>query len=151
MFNKGDFVKIKDKNLKGYILDISLKNNKNIYTININNKKVKVCENEIEKTNYPINNNSRNKNVSFDYNYKSFIPEIMIRHENVDIAMYNVENFLNEALQNKVKEIKIIHGRSGGILRKAVHEYLKHNKNVEDFRLGNYFEGSYGVTIVKLK
>ena len=56
-----------------------------------------------------------------------------------------------KAIKNNVKDIKIIHGKNGGILRKAVHDYLKHNKHVETFRLGNYYEGSYGVTIIKLK
>ena len=64
--------------------------------------------------------------------------------------MYNVENFITEAINLDIKNIKIIHGRNGGVLRKAVHEYLKHNKNVESYRLGNYYEGSYGVTIIKL-
>lgn len=39
----------------------------------------------------------------------------------------------------------------GGVLRKSVHEYLASSPYVKDFRLGNYFEGSYGVTIVNLK
>ena len=60
-------------------------------------------------------------------------------------------NNIKKNLDLDIKNIKIIHGRNGGVLRKAVHEYLKHNKNVESYRLGNYYEGSYGVTIIKLK
>lgn len=150
MLNIGDFVKIKNTNLKGIILNISSKDNNEIYTININNKKTKLTKNDIEKTKSMPINNSRQNNIYINNDYKRFIPEIMIRHQNLDMAMYNVENFVNDAINNNVKEIRIIHGRSGGILRNGVHEYLKHNKNVESFRLGNYYEGSYGVTIVKL-
>lgn len=151
MFSIGETVKIKNSNLCGVITNINNKHGRNLYSININNKNVIIDERNIEKTNNKIND-KKACNMSNCYNYENrFIPEITIRHQTLDIAMYNVENFVNEAIENNVKNIKIIHGRNGGILRKAVHEYLKHNKNVDSFRLGNYYEGSYGVTIVKLK
>lgn|SRR5574344_972828 len=153
MYAIGDFVKINNTNLNGKIINIINKKNMHLYKININNKILECDENQIQKAE-PFTPQYRNfKNaININYNYSNnFIPEIMIRHENLDIAMFNVENFVNEAIINNCKEIKIIHGRHGGILRNGVHEYLKHNKNVESFRLGNYFEGSYGVTIIKLK
>lgn len=150
MFNIGDKVRIKACFNCGIIKDIK---NKNVYYIDINGKNVVVKENMIEKINIDILQNTNNlKKIKTGYSFEnSFVPEIMIRHQTLDIAMYNVENFVNDAILNNVKDIKIIHGRSGGILRKAVHEYLKHNKNVESFRLGGYYEGNNGVTIVKLK
>jgi DNA mismatch repair protein MutS2 len=155
MFNIGEKVKTKNSNIYGIITDVKIKNSKKIYYINIQNKNVIIEENNIEKV--PKNNiNNNNKKITIDNsiydNYNnSFFPELTIRHQTLDIAMYNVENFVNEAIQNNEKNIKIIHGRNGGILRTAVHNYLKRNKNVKEFRLGNYYEGSYGVTIIKLK
>lgn len=155
MFNIGEKVKIKNSNIYGIITDVKIKNSKKIYYINIQNKNVIIEENNIEKV--PKNNiNNNNKKITIDNsiydNYNnSFFPELTIRHQTLDIAMYNVENFVNEAIQNNEKNIKIIHGRNGGILRTGVHNYLKRNKNVKEFRLGNYYEGSYGVTIIKLK
>ena len=150
MFNIGDKVRIKDCLNYGIIKNIK---NNDVYYIDINGKNVMVKENMIEKINKDIVENTCNiKKNNTNYNFEnSFVPEIMIRHQTLDIAMYNVENFINDAILNNVKDIKIIHGRSGGILRKAVHEYLKHNKNVESFRLGGYYEGNNGVTLVKLK
>ena len=75
----------------------------------------------------------------------------MVRHQTVEEALFNVDSFIEEALYRNVKVVKIIHGKHGGILRNAVHKYLKENQNVNSYRLGNYFEGSYGVTIVSLK
>ena len=150
MFNIGDKVRIKDCLNYGIIKNIK---NNDVYYIDINGKNVMVKENMIEKINKDIVENTCNiKKNNTNYNFEnSFVPEIMIRHQTLDIAMYNVENFINDAILNNVKDIKIIHGRSGGILRNAVHEYLKHNKNVESFRLGGYYEGNNGVTLVKLK
>ena len=120
--------------------------------LKINNKNVTIDEESIEKTNNEYTNKKIYNVTNSNYTYENtFIPEITIRHQTLDIAMYNVENFINEAIANNAKVVKIIHGRNGGILRKAVHEYLKHNKNVDSFRLGNYYEGSYGVTIIQLK
>ena len=38
-----------------------------------------------------------------------------------------------------------------GALRKAVQAYLRRDKTVKSFRLGNYGEGESGVTIVEFK
>ena len=42
-------------------------------------------------------------------------------------------------------------GASPGALRKGVHNYLKRQKHVESFRLGEFGEGDAGVTIVEFK
>lgn len=152
MFSIGEYVKIKNSNLYGFITNIKYKENKKLYLLKINNKNVTIDEESIEKTNNEYTNKKIYNVTNSNYTYENtFIPEITIRHQTLDIAMYNVENFINEAIANNAKVVKIIHGRNGGILRKAVHEYLKHNKNVDSFRLGNYYEGSYGVTIIQLK
>ncbi len=151
MLNVGDHVKILNTNLEGIIKKIIINNSKKIYNVQINQKNVILDSEHIEKISEKISKNTSTlPKYSFEYNNK-FIPEITIRHQTLDIAMYNVENFIENAIFEGVKDVKIIHGRNGGILRKAVHEYLKHNKNVDNFRLGNYYEGSYGVTIIKLK
>lgn len=156
MFKIGEKVRIRNINISGVIYKIQKNSNNTKYYIKVKGKTIILAEDDIEKEKSSLNNTyytpNQTKYVDNIYNYQNtFIPEITIRHQTLDIAMYNVENFVNEAITLGVKNIKIIHGRSGGILRKAVHEYLKHNKNVESYRLGNYYEGSYGVTIIKLK
>jgi DNA mismatch repair protein MutS2 len=47
--------------------------------------------------------------------------------------------------------VRIVHGKGTGALRKAVHAYLKTQKNIAEYRLGEYGEGDAGVTIVKFK
>nr|WP_242990262.1 Smr/MutS family protein [Acetobacterium bakii] len=44
----------------------------------------------------------------------------------------------------------IVHGKGTGKLRQIIHEYLKGNPLIEDFRLGAMNEGGSGVTIVNL-
>ena len=62
-----------------------------------------------------------------------------------------VENFLSAAVMGRLDTVTIIHGKGTGALRKAVHDILRRNKAVKDFRLGVYGEGESGVTVVTLK
>ena len=62
-----------------------------------------------------------------------------------------VENYIDAAVMAKLGTVTIIHGKGTGALRKAVHEMLKRNKAVKNFRLGRYGEGEAGVTVVELK
>ncbi len=66
-------------------------------------------------------------------------------------AMEDVKVFIDQAVVNGVEEIKIIHGVGTGVLLKTIREYLKHDKNIKEFRRGVYGEGENGVTIIRLK
>ncbi|MBQ8980986.1 MAG: Smr/MutS family protein, partial [Eubacterium sp.] len=52
---------------------------------------------------------------------------------------------------NGMSEVRIIHGKGLGVLKKAVGEELKNHPNIAEYRLGRYGEGEDGVTIAKLK
>ena len=58
--------------------------------------------------------------------------------------------FLDNAFLANLTQVRIIHGKGTGVLRKAVQEELKHNKHVKSYRLGVYGEGEDGVTIAEL-
>lgn len=59
-----------------------------------------------------------------------------------------VLEFINDNIKMRNNVVLIIHGKSTNILTKKVHEVLKDNKNVKDFRLDNW---NLGQTIVELK
>ena len=67
----------------------------------------------------------------------------------VDESVEILDAFLNEALLAGVEEVRIIHGRSGGRLKRAcaVHARLKLLSSVRHFRLD---PRNAGVTIVRL-
>lgn len=146
MYTIGDYVQIQDSNISGKIVNISKQNVVILY----NDKYIKVNKGKVEKT---LNNKS-NINNSFTVKVNLSSPpidEIMIRHQTVDEALDNLEKFIDNAVCNNVKIVKIIHGKNGGILRREVHKYLENSPYVKDHRLGGYYEGSYGVTIAFLK
>lgn len=66
-------------------------------------------------------------------------------------AELSVLQFLDYAIKNDIKEIRIIHGKGSGILRDMVRNLLKEYKAVEYFSMAPPNLGSDGATIVKLK
>jgi len=68
-----------------------------------------------------------------------------------DEAVSAVSKYLDDAYVAHVSPVRIVHGKGTGALRKAVHSYLRSQKNIAEFRLGEYGEGDAGVTIVKFK
>ena len=76
--------------------------------------------------------------------------ELRIRRLTVDEALFRLEQYLNDAFMAGLPSVRIVHGKGTGILRQAVHDLLSKHPLVKSFRLGDYGEGDYGVTIVEL-
>lgn len=81
----------------------------------------------------------------------SMKPEIDVRGCMGDEAVLIVDKYLDDAQMAKLETVSIIHGKGTGALRLRIHEMLKKDKRVKEFRLGEFGEGDFGVTIVKVK
>ena len=77
--------------------------------------------------------------------------EIDLRGQSTEEALANLGIFIDKCVLNGIGEVRIIHGKGMGILKKAVSEELRHHPNILEYRLGRYGEGEDGVTIAKLK
>ena len=76
--------------------------------------------------------------------------EIMLRHKLKEDAITELDKYIDQALVAKLGRVRIIHGRHGGVLRDAVHEYLQTHPYVKSFEIADYSEGGIGVTIAIL-
>jgi len=72
--------------------------------------------------------------------------EIDLHGLTVDEALARVEAAVNEALLADVSDLRVIHGRSGGRIRHAVHKWLRGVPSVRAFSLD---PRNPGVTIVR--
>ena len=77
--------------------------------------------------------------------------EINLLGKTVDEAVVELDKYLDDAFLAHLESVRIVHGKGTGALRKGVHQYLKKNRHVKDFRLGGLGEGDTGVTIATLK
>lgn len=75
-------------------------------------------------------------------------PKIDLHGLDRETARVYVNDFINDNIKLKNEVIVIIHGIGSGILRKTVHETLKNNKKVIEFKT---FYNNNGETIVKIK
>jgi dsDNA-specific endonuclease/ATPase MutS2 len=62
-----------------------------------------------------------------------------------------VVDYLEECRNKNILEIRIIHGKGIGNLRRTVHETLSKLSWVEGFELAGADAGHWGATLVKLK
>ena len=78
-------------------------------------------------------------------------PEINLLGKTVDEACAELDKYLDDAAIAHLEQVRIVHGKGTGALRKGVHQFLKRNRHVASFRLGEYGEGDAGATIAKLR
>ena len=81
----------------------------------------------------------------------SISTEINLLGKTVDEAVAELDKYLDDAYLAHLKTVRIVHGKGTGALRKGVHNYLKRQKHVASYRLGEFGEGDAGVTIVEFK
>ncbi len=85
----------------------------------------------------------------------NFIDPFLYNLPHLDLHGYDrtgacamVKMFIDENLKIDNKKIVIVHGKGSGVLKISVHEYLKSDKRVLDYKTNNYNDGE---TIVNLK
>lgn len=77
--------------------------------------------------------------------------EIQLLGMTVDEAIVTLDKYLDDAYISHLGQVRVVHGKGTGALRSAVHDFLRRNKIVASYRLGEYGEGDAGVTIVTFK
>ena len=69
----------------------------------------------------------------------------------VDEAISELDKYLDDAYLARLHQVTIIHGVGTGALRNAVQAHCKKTNFIQSYRLGEYGEGGYGVTVVEFK
>jgi len=78
-------------------------------------------------------------------------PEIDLRGMITEEGLEACDKYLDDAYLSSLDKVTLIHGKGTGALRKAIHNFLKTNPRVLNYRVGKFGEGEDGVTIVELK
>jgi len=78
------------------------------------------------------------------------IDEVHLRHLTVDEALLKLDKYLHDAFVAGLHQVRVVHGKGTGTLRRVVRERLAEHSLVKSYRLGGYGEGGAGVTIVEL-
>ncbi len=68
----------------------------------------------------------------------------------MDEALPKLDKYLDDAYLAHLPSVRVVHGKEPEPAH-AVHNYLRKNRVVKSYRLGEYGEGDAGVTIVEFK
>ena len=62
-----------------------------------------------------------------------------------------IPDYLDECVEKGISEVRIVHGKGTGVLRRVVHAALDRHSRVVSYRLGGRYEGGWGATLVVLR
>jgi mutS2 protein len=81
----------------------------------------------------------------------AFSPELDLRGNYADDACFLLDKYLDDARRAGVTQVRIIHGKGTGALRRAVTDFLRRDARVASVRCGTWGEGDTGVAVAELK
>ena len=76
----------------------------------------------------------------------NFRPELDLRGMRGEVALQELENYMDKAIMLGFPSIKIIHGKGDGILRKLIRTHLKGYKQVDRMEDEHLDRGGDGIT-----
>ena len=149
----GDTVRVLSLNLKGTVS--SLPDSKGFLFVQMGIIRSKVNISDLELVDEPVITTPSMQRTGTGKirmsKAASISTEINLLGKTVDEAVAELDKYLDDAYIAHMKSVRIVHGKGTGALRKGVHNYLKRQKHVASFRLGEFGEGDAGVTIVEFK
>ena len=77
--------------------------------------------------------------------------EINLRGLTVEEALERLDKFLDDAFMAGYPEVRVIHGKGTGAVRRAVHEALGKHPLVGEFRVAEPSAGGVGATLVRME
>lgn len=147
----GDYVHLIDANCGGYV--IRLPNKSGAVTVDINGMKMSVSTDRIRLVDAPKASKPKStaRRTVANSTAREAKTEIDLRGCTAEEALMELDRFIDSAVLSGMNIVHCIHGKGTGVLRKAIHEHLRHHKQVRSWRLGLYGEGEDGVTVIELK
>jgi DNA mismatch repair protein MutS2 len=79
----------------------------------------------------------------------NFNMKLDVRGLRVDEALDTIQHYIDEAIQLRIFEVQILHGKGTGTLRQMIREYLSGIPEVESYKDEHIERGGHGITLVK--
>ncbi|MBK8449788.1 MAG: Smr/MutS family protein [Saprospiraceae bacterium] len=144
----GDKVSLLKHNMIGVISELSDKTAKVItehFTFNLDKSELVLVQESLIK---PVQNSIK---VQLIDKASNFVSTLDLRGQSAMDALRMLDEYMDQALIANIKEIKILHGKGSGALRKSIHQVLKKNKFIEKYSHPEEINGGQGLTIIQFK
>ena len=110
---------------------------------------------KLEKITVPIEREAearlRSAGINMHEKRTHFNPTLDVRGKRVDEVTGILDQFMDTAILLGQGELKILHGKGEGVLRKVVRDHLKRFKDVVSMKDEHIEQGGDGITVVILK
>lgn len=152
--DKGDKVRIKGQDIVGEIAEVGPKNaivafGNMMTSIDIEKLEI-ISANEYRKINREVSQPRTSTGVDTHKRRLNFKSDIDVRGYRTDEAILSVQELVDEALMIGIGQVRILHGKGNGILRKMIRDYLATHSGVKSFADEHIEFGGTGITVVKL-
>ncbi len=146
----GDSVRVLSINQEATV--VSLPNDKGDLTVQVGLMKMNVNLKQLvviskKKKDEKIYNKVR----EFSAKSASISSEIDVRGNNTEEAITIIDKYLDDAALSSLSQVRIIHGKGTGALRKGLHEHFRNHPHVKKYEDAAYNEGGNGATVIILK
>jgi len=146
----GDSVRVLSINQEATV--VSLPNDKGDLTVQVGLMKMNVNLKQLvviskKKKDEKIYNKVR----EFSAKSASISSEIDVRGNNTEEAISIIDKYLDDAALSSLSQVRIIHGKGTGALRKGLHEHFRNHPHVKKFEDAAYNEGGNGATVIILR
>ena len=150
---KGDEVLVVSLGKRGVLLEDPDRSGKVMAQIGIIKTKVKVSDLQLVEVETEVQVGGKKQKlsqvrVSVSRDFKG---EIDLRGKTGDEAWSLVDKYFDDAAIAGFHSVRLIHGKGTGALKTALWNYLRSDRRVASFRIGQFGEGDGGVTVVELK
>ena len=150
----GSRVRIKDQETVGQVLSVRGKETE----IAVGEVKIKVPLNRLEivsgaagKTSKPATRVNLPGGLNVNEKMQQFTHTLDIRGKRGDEAINELDQYLDQALMLNMKEVRILHGKGNGILRKLVREQVMRYNFIQEASDEDVERGGSGITVVRFK
>lgn len=148
--SEGDWVKVQGQNAVGQVVSLRDKDAE----ISIGELKSKIKISRLEKiSKKEAGAVQKPASTSFDYHARvmEFSSNLDVRGKRTEEALPAIDSLIDNAILLGQKEVRIVHGKGDGILRKMIRQHLKYYHAIAAAHDEHVERGGAGVTVVTLK
>ena len=147
----GDYVRLVGQEVSGKVLSINDKNAVVQFGDLRSQVKLKQLVRSDKAIVHPKFAKAKSLGIDVMAKQSTFVSTLDIRGKRVEEVNSLLDQFIDDALLLGQAELKILHGKGEGVLRKVVRERLKSIKGVASFADEHVERGGAGITVVVLK
>jgi DNA mismatch repair protein MutS2 len=148
---KGDFVRFKDGNTTGKLVEVNGKN----AVVQAGGLRLKTKYKNLVKVEKPKQKKAKARSSLLvgDSNLANEMvkPSLDVRGFRTQDALHEVTQYIDRAVFRNMNQVEIIHGKGDGILRSQIQSYLHTRNDIKHFETAPIERGGAGVTVVEVK